>query len=215
MNQPDPEGLLFDGLKNLGIDTSFVPGFFLYWRELVKHNTRYGLVSATDEELISRHIIDSLGPWKTLLEGSPQTVVDLGSGGGLPGIPLSLLLRNLLPNSKMILAERMDKRAVFLEGTRARLGLGQVEIFSSSIEKLTVSKADLLVSRAFMPMGEELVQLCSPLLRDGGRLAVYVGKKEEALSLLSGDLKSQVEWFKYSLPGLSHERWLAVWVKKS
>jgi len=151
-----------------------------------------GLASGPAEELVE----DSL----VLLEhlGDARRVVDVGSGGGLPGLPLKLVR----PDLSMTLVEADQNKAAFLVQTCARLGLTDVEVIARRAEEVGHEERlresfDLAVARALAPM-PVLVELCLPLVRVGGRLLAQKTDKEEAaaaeraIRLLGGFLEAIV-----------------------
>ena len=133
-----------------------------------------GLVSGPAEGLVE----DSL----VLLEhlGSARSVVDVGSGGGLPGLPLKLAR----PDLKVTLVEADQSKAAFLVQACATLGLPDVAVLAKRAEELGQEPRwresfDLAVARALAPT-PVLVELCLPLVRVGGRLLAQKTDKEEA-----------------------------------
>jgi 16S rRNA (guanine527-N7)-methyltransferase len=150
-----------------------------------------GLVSGPAEELVE----DSL----VLLEhlGAAHRVVDVGSGGGLPGLPLKIAR----PDLSVTLIEANQNKAAFLVQACAKLGL-DVEVLARRAEDLgheprLRESFDLAVARALAP-APVLVELCLPLLRVGGRLLAQKTDKEEAaaaeraIKLLGGSLDAIV-----------------------
>jgi 16S rRNA (guanine527-N7)-methyltransferase len=101
----------------------------------------------------------------------PATLVDLGSGAGLPGIVLALLL----PDVKVILLERMERRAAFLQECVRLLGLPNAEVRCSRAEDLAGKiAADVVTARAVAPM-ERLAGLALGLVRPGGLVLAIKG----------------------------------------
>src|SRR5437660_4356715 len=151
-----------------------------------------GLVSGDAENLVE----DSL----VLLEhlGEAKTVVDVGSGGGLPGLPLKIAR----PELAVTLVEADQAKAAFLVRACAELGLRDVDVVPRRAEDLGRDskyreKFDVAVARALAPM-RVLAELCLPLVRVGGRLLAQktVGEDVEAaqnaLEILGGSLVSVV-----------------------
>ena len=151
-----------------------------------------GLVSGDAESLVE----DSL----VLLEhlGEAKTVVDVGSGGGLPGLPLKIAR----PELAVTLVEADQAKAAFLVRACAELGLRDVDVVPRRAEDLGRDskyreKFDVAVARALAPM-RVLAELCLPLVRVGGRLLAQktVGEDVEAaqnaLEILGGSLVSVV-----------------------
>jgi 16S rRNA (guanine527-N7)-methyltransferase len=151
-----------------------------------------GLVSRPAGELIA----DSLVLRGHLAEA--DTVVDVGSGGGLPGLPLKIVR----PGLKMTLVEADQAKAAFLVRACAALGLADVEVLARRAEDVGRDPAyresfDVAVARALAPMAV-LVELCLPLVRVGGRLLAQKTESEDmggatrAIDALGGSLNSVV-----------------------
>ncbi len=149
-----------------------------------------GLVAGPATDLVE----DSL----VLLDhlGSGHKLVDVGSGGGLPGLPLKLAR----PDLAVTLVEADQAKAAFLVQACAKLRLGDVEVLARRAEEVghdpTYREAfDVAVARALAPM-PVLVELCLPLVRVGGRLLAQKTDKEEleaaehAIEMLGGSIES-------------------------
>lgn len=133
----------------------------------------HGLVAGRPDELVA----DSL----VLLDhlGDARSLVDVGSGGGLPGLPLKIAR----PELDVTLVEADQAKAAFLVQACARLGLAGVEVVSRRAEEIGQDTRyrevfDVAVARALAPMAV-LVELCLPLVRVGGRLLAQKTDKEE------------------------------------
>src|SRR2546428_5016992 len=149
-----------------------------------------GLVSGPAGDLVA----DSL----VLLEhlGDARRLVDVGSGGGLPGLPLKIAR----PSLEVTLVEADQAKAAFLVQACARLDLAGVEVLARRAEEVGQDARyresfDVAVARAVAPL-PVLVELCLPLVRIGGRLLAQKTDKEEvdaarrAIGLLGGSLDS-------------------------
>src|SRR5579864_2246171 len=147
-----------------------------------------GLVAGPAEDLVedSLVLLEHLGP--------AVRVVDVGSGGGLPGLPLKIAR----PDLSMTLVEADQSKAAFLVKACASLGLRDVDVVARRAEEvgrdpLHREKFDLAVARALAPM-PVLIELCLPLVRVGGRLLAQKTEKEDvdaarhAIELLGGSL---------------------------
>ena len=150
----------------------------------------HGLVAGSPDELVA----DSL----VLLDhlGDARTVVDVGSGGGLPGLPL----RIARPELAVTLVESDQAKAAFLVQACARLGLQDVEVVARRAEDVGRDERyrerfDAAVARALAPL-PVLAELCLPLVRVGGRLLAQKTEKEEveaamsAIATLGGSLEA-------------------------
>ena len=114
--------LLDDGLRRLGVGgNEQLRDRLMRFAALIEAaNPVYRLVDADRRRLITHHLLDSLAALPALREIEPRaTLLDVGSGAGLPGIPLALAL----PESRVILVERSARRAAFLNHVRRELML--------------------------------------------------------------------------------------------
>ncbi|MDR0387790.1 MAG: 16S rRNA (guanine(527)-N(7))-methyltransferase RsmG [Treponema sp.] len=184
-----------------------------YMAEIEFFNPAYGLVSVKNRrDLVIRHILDSLAALGCLPEGD-RAIADVGSGAGLPGIPLAICL----PGSRFTLIERMGRRAGFLRNTAAVLGLS-VEVEEREMEKAAPGRFDLLVFRAFRPLEPPVLKGLLRLLAEGGTLAAWkgrraaleeeLGKLEAAGFLHSGEFRRQI--LPVKVPFLEEERHLVL-----
>ena len=178
--------MIEEGLKRLGISGGDRVLSLLekYIKEIELFNTAYDLVKVKDrDELIIKHILDSLAPLDILLSLQSRhkncRIADIGSGAGLPGIPLAICM----PEARFTLVERMGRRAGFLRDALAILGLPNVKVEESEMEKLSLnmpaeSRFNIIVFRAFKPMEPVLLKKLSKLLKPDGILAAYKGRRE-------------------------------------
>ena len=128
-----------------------------------------GLISERDKDrVLERHVLDSCRA-KRCLTGSEIVVVDIGSGAGLPGVPVAILL----PGLHVVLIEPMRKRAAFLEFVVAELGLLNVRVLADRAEDAAVS-ADGALARAVADAPAAWL-LARPLLSDDGCLVYFAG----------------------------------------
>ena len=154
-----------------------------YANEILLFNSAYNLVKASGrDEIFVRHILDSLSAAqeicrlakKVSMENEKITIADIGSGGGLPGIPLAAAL----PQFDFVLVERMSKRCAFLENVRALLGLENVRIENSELEKIPPESFEIATFRAFRPLEKKMLANLLAVLKKGGALAAYKAKKK-------------------------------------
>jgi 16S rRNA (guanine527-N7)-methyltransferase len=149
--------------------------FALYHRELLLWNRRINLVSQqTSREIVIRHFVDSLtpAPWIERPEG---LLMDIGSGGGFPGIPL----RIALPNLHLTLVESSRKKTSFLAHIVRTLNLDNVTIIRERVEALIGEPAcagsfDTVLSRAAFKL-PELIRMASFFLKPEGLLIALKG----------------------------------------
>lgn len=151
-----------------------------------------GLVSGPSQELIqdSLVLLDHLGPAKT--------VVDVGSGGGLPGLPLKICR----PDLAVTLVEADQAKSAFLVQACARMGLEDVDVVNARAEDAGHNPKfreafDVATARALAPM-RVLVELCLPFVRIGGRLLAQktdqenLAAAERAIEELGGSLQTVI-----------------------
>jgi len=176
------EGLTKLGLAEAAMDTA-VKLLDRYIDEIELFNPAYGLVKVQDRrELIVKHIFDSLAPIDILRRLTQNAaapvkplIADVGSGAGLPGIPLAICM----PGAEFTLIERMGRRAGFLRNTLAQLGLSNVRVEEEEMEKIRPLRSfNLVVFRAFRPLEPVIFKGLSRLLVAGGVLAAYKGRRE-------------------------------------
>jgi 16S rRNA (guanine527-N7)-methyltransferase len=185
-----------------------------YIEEIELFNPAYGLVGVRDRrELVVKHILDSLCPlgiiFRLLQKGGPAAagglVADAGSGAGLPGIPLAIAL----PDCSFSLIERMGRRAGFLRNTLAVLSLSNASVEEGEMEKVPAGRFSLITLRAFRPLEPAILQGLFRLLKSGGVLAAYKGRREkidEEMAAAGGGWKV----FPLEVPFLEEERHLVV-----
>lgn len=188
-----------------------------YGALLAKWNRVYNLTAIRrPEQIVTHHLLDSLAVAPYVV--GPR-VADIGTGAGLPGIPLALLH----PDWTVALVESNHKKATFLEQARIELGLGNVQVVTERVEGWQpVHGFDTVICRAFSDLAE-FVRLAGHLCTSqggfpggagGGRLLAMKGVYpfEEVAQLPSGWVVDQVVALK--VPGLDAERHLVV-IKKS
>lgn len=162
MLQPAIEtGLAALGLPNKAGSVERLAGFI---ELLVRWNRIYNLTAVRDPaEMVGRHLLDSLAvaPW---LQGS--RVLDVGSGAGLPGIPLALTH----PALHFTLIDSNGKKTRFMNQTRAALALSNVTVVQVRVEDFQPSQAfDCLLTRAFARL-DRLLALTGHLCKPDGRI---------------------------------------------
>lgn len=167
-----------------------------YADEILLFNGAYNLVNASSrDEIFVRHILDSLSAAQEIFriaekisaesaqsqsenakknESEKITIADIGSGGGLPGIPLAAAF----PQFNFVLVERMSKRCAFLENVRALLGLENVRIENSELEKIPHESFEIATFRAFRPLEKKMLSNLLAVLKKGGALAAYKAKRK-------------------------------------
>ena len=158
-------GLRWLGIT-LGADT--LATIDAHVRLLLAWNAAFNLTAITDPALVAtRHVVDSLTALP-LLRGA-RRLLDLGSGGGFPGLPLAAAV----PDSRVTLVEAVAKKARFLDAAVEATGLGaRVEVRASRGESLRPEGWDVVLARGVGGLGD-LIELAMPLLEPGGRLLAW------------------------------------------
>jgi 16S rRNA (guanine527-N7)-methyltransferase len=144
-----------------------------YVRLLATDGTVRGLIGPREvPRLWDRHLLNSAAIASLVPQGA--RVVDVGSGAGLPGIPLALVR----PDLAVALLEPLARRVTFLDEVVERLGLTNVTVVRGRAEegpaRRELGGADVVTARAVAPL-EKLAGWCLPLLRPGGRLLALKG----------------------------------------
>lgn len=164
--------LLIEGCQKSGIELSDTQAQALlgYVDVLFKWNKVYNLTAIRDRErMISRHLLDSLSVLPHLPEGS---VLDVGTGAGLPGIPLGLMR----PEQSFTLLDSNGKKTRFVTQAAITLGLKNVKVSHTRIEAYAAdSPHQVVISRAFRSL-ETFVDLCGAHCAEGGVLLAMLGK---------------------------------------
>ncbi len=202
-----PDELLTRGLTVLGLPSAaLIPLLNTYMKELELFNSVFDLVGAdTRSDLVVRHILDSLSPWRQIAaladtvfaNGNQECrLADVGTGAGLPGIPLAAAF----PNLQVTLIERMSKRCAFLENCVAVMGLKNVTVLNCEAEKAPRGTFDIVVFRAFRPLDPAMTKTLSVLAAPGGRLAAWKARQEKIREEMSGIESLIAGWESHAVP---------------
>jgi len=149
----------------------------VYLAELKVWNSRMNLTAIeTDEDVVTRHFLDSLTPYR-LITGATR-LLDAGTGAGFPGIPLKLVK----PDLRVTLLDSVTKKVLFMRHIIRTLGLGpDIEAVAARLEDKAVVKKyagafDCVISRAFTNL-PDFVEMGLPYLAPGGMLIAMKGPK--------------------------------------
>jgi 16S rRNA (guanine527-N7)-methyltransferase len=180
----------------LALSAAQLEQFRLYAAELASWNARVNLTAVDDAQgILTRHFLDSLACARVW--GEPQSLVDIGSGAGFPGLPLKILR----PELELTLVESIGKKTAFLQHLVGLLGLEGVTIRTERAEALGQEagqreRYDVAAARAVAPLAV-LAEYCLPLVRLGGHFLAPKGALVEqelrtaqrALELLGGEVR--------------------------
>lgn len=168
-----------------------------YYNELVETNKQYNLTAVTEpKEAALKHFYDSIVPCTLIANGA--SVVDVGSGAGFPIVPLKIMREDI----DAVAVEASLKKCTFIEKATKEIDI-DVEVVTARAEELGQGidreNYDVCVSRAVAKL-RVLVELCSPLVKQGGLFFAYKGEYEkeleeskDALKALNLELKEVME----------------------
>ena len=203
--------VLADGIKALKLDLDGKQHEQLldYLALLYKWNAVYNLTSVRDPmQMVTHHLLDSLAAVPAF--DSAQSVLDVGAGGGLPGIVLAIAK----PAMKVALIDTVHKKTAFLQQVKAELGLQNVTVHTARVEQLKVPhKFDVITSRAFADLSD-FVNWSGHHLAEGGQFIALKGvAPPEDQERLPKEWKT-TELRPLEVPGLQAERHL-VFIRKT
>jgi len=192
------------GLATLGLDLpAAAQGKLLAFRDLLlKWNKTYNLTALRDpQQALSHHLLDSLA---ILPHVGPGPLLDVGSGGGLPGIPLAIAR----PDLTVCMVDAVQKKTTFLQQVVIELGLRNVTVHHARVEEM-VGQFAQITSRAFAEL-HLFVGLTRHLLAPGGRWLAMKGVRpdDEIAALPAGIVVDAI--IPLTVPGLDAERHLII-----
>lgn len=146
------------------------------------------------EEMVRRHFGESLALAQELSDLDHETVADLGSGAGFPGVPIAVML----PRAKVVLIESQNKKATFLKEVVRSLGLPNVSVLNQRAEEVS-AKFEVVSLRAVERFTQALM-VASLMLRAGGSIAVLVSA-QQAVEVKAVLAHRGFRWRDKDLPG--------------
>lgn len=188
---------------NLSLTDKVLNRFGAFEEILKDYNSHTNLVSAKDINLIyEKHFVDSLSFGKFIKQDSNIKLIDIGSGGGFPIIPIAIILNN----SKIFAVDSTNKKVSFLNNTAQELGLKNFTAINTRAEQLAFDgnfreQFDIVTARAVGNLGL-ISELCIPFLKVGGKFIAYKSAKVEeeienaksAIEILGGEIKEIYEY---------------------
>ncbi|UCE51197.1 MAG: 16S rRNA (guanine(527)-N(7))-methyltransferase RsmG [Desulfobacterales bacterium] len=174
------EDLIIDGAKELGIevDRQHAHQFAIHGIELIKWNKKINLTTITDpQEVALKHFLDSIAPVRWIPPSS--SLLDIGSGGGFPGIPLKVVI----PSLSVTLIDGSRKKISFLKHIIRILRLKDIDARQIRAEELVKDANfapvfDVIVGRAISSL-ESLVRMASLLLAEEGIIIAFKGDVDQ------------------------------------
>ena len=197
--------LLGAGLSSLGLDPCHKPALVEYLDLLQKWNKPFNLTAVRSKrEMVIKHLLDSLSVMPNL--ELVRRVCDVGTGAGLPGIPLAIYL----PDTHFVLLDSNGKKTRFLQQVVNQLDLKNVEVVQDRVEKYQPQERfDVVISRAFADLNR-MCRVTDHLLSDDGRwLAMKSQTAESEISDLDLDFTVQ-KTVNLKVPFLNDARMLAI-----
>lgn len=181
---PSPSFLEAAAAINIAFEPGELDRLGRYLALLLEATTQFNLTAIKDpNEAWSRHILDSLTLVPIIASAEAKTVIDVGSGGGLPGIPLAIVM----PTVHFTLLESTGKKADFLRRTAQALNLNNITVINDRAEVIGQDhhdgghreRYDLVVARAVgrLPV---LLELTVPLAKVGGHVLAMKGEQAQA-----------------------------------
>ena len=193
--------------------------FLEYYRRLIETNRVMNLTAITEfEDVVEKHFLDSVLAARYFDFSSAQSLIDVGTGAGFPGIPLKILY----PQLQVVLLDSLRKRVDFLQGIVDNLKLCSVEAVHGRAEELGRDPRfresfDVCVSRAVANLST-LSEYCMPFVKPNGNFIAYkagdmgeeLAAARNAVHMLGGEVKQEIAFF---LPGTDIPRSL-IWIVK-
>ena len=161
----------------LELDGGQLDAFEKFFRLVVEQNRTMNLTTLTEpHDFAVKHVIDSLSAWDDELFRGNETLIDVGTGAGFPGVALKIFR----PQLKLCLIDSLNKRVEFLKRVVTELALDGVEIFHGRAEELSRQKTfrerfDIVTSRAVARLNV-LAEYCLPFAKVGGHFVALKGK---------------------------------------
>lgn len=209
---------LKDFIISKGLDISLAEKLEEMMRLALEWNEKINITAIkTPEDFISKNIIDSLTLIGRTELSSAERIMDLGTGGGYPGLPLALAN----PDKQFVLMDSVGKKLTVVSSIAEELGINNVETIHARAEDLARDKSyregfDLVVSRAVAAL-PALCEYCLPFVKKGGYFTAY--KTESAKSELKASKRAisklgggSAECFEDGIPGSGH---LFISIKKT
>ena len=184
-----------------------------YLALMAKWNRTYNLTALRDPaQMMTHHLLDSLAAVPAFAQA--DNVLDVGAGGGLPGIVLAIWAAEACPGMKVSMIDTVHKKTAFLTQAKAELQLSNVSVYTARVEQLQVGQLfDVITSRAFAELND-FINWSNHLLQPGGRYIAMKGvmPQDEIARLPDGWKVEKTQALQ--VPGLDAERHL-IFIERS
>ena len=202
-------------LRKLGLsyEVAQAEALVTFCETLLKWNATYNLTTITDAaSVLTLHVADSLTLVPKLAEYAPtaKRVLDVGSGGGLPVVPLAVMR----PDLSVAAVDTVKKKAVFLRQAGVMCRLKNFTVYNDRVEKLSVPSFDVITSRAFASL-KDMTSWTEHLLAENGLWLAMKGKVTDEEMAGLNPQKYEVTVVPLSVPGAEVERHLVVIRRRS
>ncbi len=210
--------LLYEGMRNIGIELSSdqFEQFNNYYNLMIEKNKVMNLTAITNyEDVVIKHFVDSVSIVKVMDMSKINSLIDIGTGAGFPGLPIKIVF----PHIQVVLLDSLNKRINFLNEVIDSLTLQRVNTLHARAEDYSRDdkyreQFDICVSRAVANLST-LSEYCLPYVKVGGCVVSYKSEKgndemmteQKGSKLLGGKIKNQTE---FTLPGSDIHRNLIV-----
>jgi len=190
----DSNILEYKNLEPLNVSRETFPQFEAYCELLKKENSKINLISkSTEKEMRKRHIVDCAQTIE-FIDENYNVCTDVGSGSGLPGIVLAIIMKIKKPDMKFHLYEKSFRKCEFLTAVKEKLDLN-AEVFQKDIFKEKNIDTDLIISRAFKPL-PIILDIAIKNFKKFRSVIIFLGKNkkdilEKALANWSFDYKEK------------------------
>jgi 16S rRNA (guanine527-N7)-methyltransferase len=170
-----------------------------YAKMLAADSDQLGLLGPRElDKLWSRHILNSAVVAEAVQPG--DLVADIGSGAGLPGIPMAIAC----PNANFVLIEPMERRSSWLSKVVSELELENVEVLRARAEECEKGKFDVVTARAVAAL-DKLLRLAVPLLKPTGKIVALKGSKAAEEIELAKKLQKKLKIASFQIMTLGKE----------
>jgi 16S rRNA (guanine527-N7)-methyltransferase len=174
---------------------------------LAKWNKVYNLTSVRDPaQMLSRHIIDSLSILPYI---DAPSLLDVGTGGGLPGIPAAIAR----PDCAVTLLDSNSKKTRFLQQVKAELGLDNVTVVHGRVEQVSLPLFAMITARAFASI-DDILDLAGQHCEQGGRLVLMKGVYPQQELQFDSDQFRLLDVVSLAVPNADGERHLVRLIKE-